>query len=642
MSEVTTPQTGDKQVKRACTECRQQKARCDAYLDPDNPCSRCRKMNRQCTISEPFRREHKRKRMSELEHQTDELQERLRPSSQPAPTALLEHTWAAVNDQRTAESESRLASVAPFFRDAAIAPVSFRSFSQAAESLQTPESLPHDQQASATATLPRSLEGYTIDSRDIDAMFQIYFRDYAGLMPILDPSLTPNAAYALSPFLFWAIIGVGCRTYYKNPTLLGVLPSKIKTLALLTMGSNTTLPIVQAYLLILYWPFPKASAATDFTFPFSAAVLHMAMAMGLHLPVSSQEFSKVQIRLSEDESKKRAETWGYCMLVYQRSCFCKGSPATPIVDVPHDLDQRRTLFQKISPKLKFELKLQDVVTRCCIAVSQNGLRVMSSEQERSLDTLLNLFQAQIASVGLEYASDLDHHYVQMATLSIQAFNLYKSPTAQDPSSLYDLCGSACQVIESFDNLDKAGQISLPASGVYFYFGLIMPSHVLLRLLKTSFSRYIDVERAKAALFLGISLHKRMSLQNDDLPARNGVALTQLWNSNRAFRKPNGTEAVALRIRSRLCGSVLLDSLVWWREEFGGFMGVYPPPLMENHNAQDGPASTTANSLNDNAIPLTLKPDYASFLDDPMLTEFGLPGGDDIFSSVWGDGIGETV
>lgn len=112
---------------------------------------------------------------------------------------------------------------------------------------------------------------------------------------------------------------------------------------------------------------------------------------------------------------------------------------------------------------------------------------------------------------------------------------------------------------------------------------MVPSHILLRLLKTSFSRYIDVERAKAALFLAISLHKKMSVQNDDVPARNGVALTQLWNSTRAFKKSNGSEAVALRIRSRLSGSVVLDGIVWWREEFGGFMGVYPPPLSDNRS-----------------------------------------------------------
>lgn len=54
--------------------------------------------------------------------------------------------------------------------------------------------------------------------------------------------------------------------------------------------------------------------------------------------------------------------------------------------------------------LKFELKLQDVITRCCTAVSQNGLRVMTLDQERSLDILLALFQAQIATISLDHPS----------------------------------------------------------------------------------------------------------------------------------------------------------------------------------------------------------------------------------------------
>lgn len=145
-----------------------------------------------------------------------------------------------------------------------------------------------------------------------------YFRDYANLMPILDPSITPNGYYTLSPFLFWAIIGVGCRTYTKNPTLLSVLPTKIKNLALLSLNSHVTLSIVQGLLLILYWPFPKSNSGNDLTYPLSGALLHMAMQMGLHLPVSSHEFSKVRIKLTEDELRRRAETWGYCMLVYQR------------------------------------------------------------------------------------------------------------------------------------------------------------------------------------------------------------------------------------------------------------------------------------------------------------------------------------
>lgn len=185
---------------------------------------------------------------------------------------------------------------------------------------------------------------------------------------------------------------------------------------------------------------------------------------------------------------------------------------------------------------------------------------------------------------------------------------------------------------------------------------MVPSHVLLRMLKTSFSRYIDVERARSALFLGISLHKKMSVQNDDVPARNGVALTQLWNSTRVFKRVNGTEALALRIRSRLTGSVVLDGVVWWREEFGGYLGVYPPPLCDHRNGTSNvefdshllTTRTEESSRNDiingplttalpgSAMTPVIKPDYSTFMDDPMLTEFGWPVSDDIFSSIWTD------
>ena len=173
---------------------------------------------------------------------------------------------------------------------------------------------------------------------------------------------------------------------------------------------------------------------------------------------------------------------------------------------------------------------------------------------------------------------------------VQAFNLWKSPSTQDPTTIYDLGSASCQVLETFEQLDKLGHICLSASGMYFIYSMMVPSHILLRLLKTSFSRYIDVERARSALFLGISLHKKMSVQNDDVPARNGVALTQLWNSNRVFKRPSGSEAVGLRVRSRLTGSVVLDGVVWWREEFGGFMGVYAPPLGDNRNGMYRPWS----------------------------------------------------
>jgi hypothetical protein len=154
-------------------------------------------MNKECVISEPFKREHKRKyqcssqchlsakdlptdawrrRISELEQQTDELHQQLRASARANSTALSGSSWAAANDTRpsvNADTDTRLASVAPFFRHDLIAPVSFRSFpAVATESLQTPESMPQEFQP--VDTLARSLDGHTLDPRDIDGLFQLY------------------------------------------------------------------------------------------------------------------------------------------------------------------------------------------------------------------------------------------------------------------------------------------------------------------------------------------------------------------------------------------------------------------------------------------------------------------------------------
>lgn len=138
-------------------------------------------------------------------------------------------------------------------------------------------------------------------------------------MPMLDPDMSPNSYYQRSPFLFWAIIGVGCRRYRKDPTLLGALAPKIINLALMSIKTKSaTLSHIQALLLVLSWPFPPSSLCMDVTFPLSGSLIHMAMQAGLHIPVTRQNFAKVGIKVTDDDVKKRAELWAYCVITYQR------------------------------------------------------------------------------------------------------------------------------------------------------------------------------------------------------------------------------------------------------------------------------------------------------------------------------------
>jgi len=67
----------------------------------------------------------------------------------------------------------------------------------------------------------------------------------------------------------------------------------------------------------------------------------------------------------------------------------------------------------------------------------------------------------------------------------------------------------------------------------------------------------------------MALAKKVSIENNDIPAKSTQVLKQLWMSNKVFMQDNEIEgSLKLRIRSRLAMSLALDCLWWWKEEFG--------------------------------------------------------------------------
>lgn len=131
--------------KKACTECRQQKAKCDVYLNPEQPCSRCRKVKAQCVICDPFRREPKRQRLSQLQDEVEELRRR------PAASA---DSWSSLDARSEVQERT-----SPVF--SALGPA-------------TP-GLPLNTGGDATdRTKPRTLSGIEVSGEEIDDLFQMY------------------------------------------------------------------------------------------------------------------------------------------------------------------------------------------------------------------------------------------------------------------------------------------------------------------------------------------------------------------------------------------------------------------------------------------------------------------------------------
>jgi hypothetical protein len=109
---------------------------------------------------------------------------------------------------------------------------------------------------------------------------------------------------------------------------------------------------------------------------------------------------------------------------------------------------------------------------------------------------------------------------------------------------------------------------LSMAPVQIGFGLLLASMSLLRILKSkTASSGLETSRARASFFTAINLAKQMSTDRTDTMAKAITVLTQLWNSSKAFRKTDGSEYFALRIRSRLVLSQIIDAVWWWRDEF---------------------------------------------------------------------------
>lgn len=251
----------------------------------------------------------------------------------------------------------------------------------------------------ALTTTSRTLDGVTVSASDINGIFELYFREYSPYLPIFDSRPSPDACYNQSPILFWVIIGTACRSYSQNPTLLSALTKGITNLALQSV-INTRSPLqrVQAFLLLVTWPLPDAVETNqqELNYVFAGLLLHLAQRSGLHVPAGSDEFFRAMTpNLPDIGIARRTEMWTLIVLAYQRVCMCKGFLARTSFDISPEMSQNQSRQQTLSSALKLRLKWQDLCVQCGSAVSENGMRHMTPEQDRALSIIIRTYDTQI-------------------------------------------------------------------------------------------------------------------------------------------------------------------------------------------------------------------------------------------------------
>ena len=140
-------------------------------------------------------------------------------------------------------------------------------------------------------------------------------------MPAFSTRWRPNRTFEVSPFLFWAIIAVASRHNKSAADTcdLKVLCEKACDEGLLSLRTNTgTLPHVKGLLIMLTWAYPTQSSRRAATHAFAGSLVHIGMQLGLHIPASSQDFSRTPLELSEYDISRREGLWAYCIVTYQR------------------------------------------------------------------------------------------------------------------------------------------------------------------------------------------------------------------------------------------------------------------------------------------------------------------------------------
>ena len=423
-SMASTEELTDSRPKKACTQCRQQKARCSQ--PKDGPCARCQRLGLECLVVEGFEREHKRRKLYQLQSETQQLRSQL----------------------KGAPVERHASSASPTHAD--------RNRKSSHHSFVSTTLSKHQQ---PSQTLPRMIDGLLLESDEIDQLFYIYFDQYASYVPVLDHNTPPNYYYQASTSLFWTVVAIASRSYGGKPDLKRNMASKVIDLALLAMRSRVTIRSIQALLLLLTWTLPRETGELDPTFLLNGTLLHMSVQLGLHAPIFSQEFSKDRLDLTAEELSARGSLWARCVLTYQRSCVTKGSPGMALSDITLDPDQRDKLLAIIPGDLRFQVKAQDVVIRCSGTLANNGLRVLSQEQERGMEMTITGFLSQLDEYERPTNLNTESEFANnVSRLVIHCFYFYLDPErwVHKTDVVSSLVANATRVIDTCEaNTDSS-------------------------------------------------------------------------------------------------------------------------------------------------------------------------------------------
>ncbi|KAJ6030173.1 hypothetical protein N7460_010439 [Penicillium canescens] len=428
------------------------------------------------------------------------------------------------------------------------------------------------EQTAAAIPQSRSLGNVTLSVQEIDELFTIYMKHYHPFLPFLDPSTSPHDYYQSSQLLFWAIISAASRQLESQPTLLPKLARSVTDLLWQTLRS---IPhshcVVQSLIILCAWPFPTSSSAADPTYVLAGMMVLLGSQMGLHQPLNAQDFAKVSLNLGQDEYSTWVKTWKACNIVAHSVGVGCGLPTVAhLPDWSLKVGPGYMLSAVHDANLDSHLQIERFRHRVTLAFELDPGGLKSKQERLVLYRLLNSSFSDLEREMLSpSAQPLTRIYLSAARLHLHSFYLFDESAIDGYTErIVTLYQTACSFVEQSLELDSESSF-FHYCPFFCYQVFVCASLIILKIITNSyFQSLLDVDTGKKMLNSVISTLRKMSIANNDLPARLSDVISffcSLPESETPSARP--IDGLQLRVRNRLSMSIVYDSLWEWRRHF---------------------------------------------------------------------------
>ncbi|KAL1882776.1 hypothetical protein VTK73DRAFT_901 [Phialemonium thermophilum] len=550
----------------ACVRCRDAKVKCNASVNPGQPCVRCSKLNLPCVVDKSHKRTTKRSKLEELAAEVRTIKEAVSPRSRS--DTLLEGSSVAVPQLPTSRLDlyARLPS-----NPIASALPSSSSASEPAVSgdlpALTPQSYTTPSASAGLPTQPRALGSRVFSAEDIDYYFTRFFEHFHPHLPIVR-TRNPDECYKSAPVLFWAILTVTCRRYGKGDGVFQFLVEKIPSEIWAAVAQPPLRPpTINAILLIATWPLPTIRFMSDPSHIFASIALNSCYTIGLHTGRGAHPEFNAPLYNIQTTDEEATYTWAASNIIYQRVSSYLGCPSTTPV-FGKALDSVLDGTGHCSVPRSFVVHLE--TARFSSRLSRTAIACLEDTPGISHHVVSQMEEEFIKLNRLLYPDnpDVDNFTMLMTLLDLQLLYLMPLPGFSDETlkrNVIKCYNTAENLVRLALKLEREAGFLTHAPHFVFR-ALLAASCVCISFFLSPTGRSIGVEAGESLIDEVIVAMRTCSVQEGDLAGRATNMMERYWSVRHHFSNTDVWKLGLSSFTHRLGASLVFDCIRKWKTE----------------------------------------------------------------------------